>query len=196
MKALLLWLGLMVTVMGGQEDRLADIRKWYGQIQSAKPASKQEILFEAANEPLAGEMTVRKYAGGLMAITLGYGAGDHGGADEHYYFRNGELFFIFVEESTWRFTGEEGADGNPKVHTTLRELRYYLDGGKCFRLLDRKIAGPSTDDLEKKLRKMAQKSLKPGDDAVEIIQRGQTLAKAKNARDILKSFAAELEPAE
>lgn len=195
---MVLWLvvGWCGVLLAGAEERMAEIRNWYGAIQEAKPTSEKEILFEAADEPLAGEMTVRAYPGGLKAITLGYGAGDHGGASEHYYFRNGELFFIFVEESTWRFAGGEDAEGNPKIYVTLRENRYYLKDGKCFRFLTRGVEGIEDETMAAKLKKAPQEVLPPGDEVVEIIQRGQSLAKATTARDILKAFAADLEPAE
>ena len=178
------------------EGRMAEIRKWYDAVQEGKATAERGIKFEAKDEPLSGEVTVREYGEGLKAVTLSYSAGDHGGADEHYYYREGELFFVFLEQSMWVFAGQETPEGVSITRDTLTEQRLYLEKGACFRLLRREASGTDVEKVSALLKKAAQKEVKPDDETAEVIGRGQSLLTVKTAGEVLKVFAAELEPVE
>ena len=197
MKTLLIWISLGLVTMGWAEPeaRLKEIRKWYNAIQEGKVIVEKKIEFEAANEPLSGKVTIRDYKDGLKAITMSFGS-EHGGADQHFYYRDGELFFLFEEESVWRFTGEEDPEGVSIVMTILTENRYYWEGKKCIRKLTRTVSGTGEEKLPALLKKKEQKEEKPGDEITEILGFGESLLGAKTEAEVLKAFAAELEPAE
>ena len=190
-----LMMGVLSSVWAGEKERVADIRKWYEAVQEGKPKSEKKVKFEAANEPLAGEVTYREYADGLKAITISYSAGDHGGAEEHYYYRKGELFFAFLEQGSWRFDGQD-SKGESSTRDTLVEQRLYLEEGKCFRLLRRVVSGSDPEKLKALMKETPHKKEEPDDETAAIFRRGLALLETKTDAEVLKVFDADLVPAE
>jgi hypothetical protein len=176
--------------LAGPAERVTEIRGWYETIQKAKPTAERKIEFEAESEPLSGDCTIRAYDGGWQAITLSYAAGDHSGADEHFYFKDDTLFFVYVVSSSWQFA-EGSTDDKPKSKDTRTEDRYYYDGATCVRRLTRSATAGDAEKLPALVAKLDQKQTEPGEEAKELHTRAGQLRTAKKAADILKAFDAE-----
>lgn len=186
MKAAVLLPLLLITAAHAQEERVAEIRKWYQSVQDGKAANERKIAFEADGEPFSGDLVTREFKGGLKSVTVSYVAGDHGGSEEHYYFKDGELFFAFVVQSSWRFAG--GTEENPETEDTRKEIRYYFDGDACIRQLERSATDKNADKLAAAVAKLEQKKVEPGDDAETIRNRGIKLLAAKDAAAVMAAF--------
>ena len=188
---LLLASALVATsfTQAGPAERVTEIRGWYDAIQKAKPTAERKIEFESDSEPLSGDCTIRDYDGGWQAITLSYTAGDHGGADEHFYFKDGTLFFVYVVSSSWQFA-EGSTDDKPKTKDTRTEDRYYYDGATSIRRLTRSATAEDAEKLPAAVAKLEQKQADPGEEAKELQARAARLRTAKKAADVLKAFEA------
>lgn len=189
---LLLATALVTTSLtqAGPAERMTEIRGWYDTLQKAKPTAERKIEFESESDPLSGDCTIRDYDGGWQAITLSYAAGDHGGADEHFYFKNGTLFFAYVVSSSWQFA-EGSTDDKPQTKDTRTEDRYYYDGATCVRRLTRNATAEDAEKLPATVAKLEQKQADPGEEAKELQTRAAGLRDAKDAAAILKTFEAE-----
>ena len=184
----LMFLALIGVLQAEPGERVKEIRGWYQTLQDAKPTRERAIKFEAQDEPFAGTMTVREFAGGFAAVTASYGS-EHGGADEHLYFKDGELFFVYDVENAWHFIDafeENGIDS--KTAETRREKRFYFEGGKCIRQLARSLTEEDAGTLAAKLAKIESEEVEPGDEAAEFLIRGSLLLKATKPEDVLKAF--------
>ncbi|HEY1122068.1 MAG TPA: hypothetical protein VGE67_10730 [Haloferula sp.] len=182
---ILAFLALAVSAFAGPDERVADIRKWYDTVQKAKHTTERKIAFEAESEPLNGDVTVRDFDGGWKTVVASYGV-EHAGVDEHFYFKDGALFFAYVVSHYWRFH-PDSTDEKPKTIDTRTEDRYYYDGKTCVRRLTRS----ATEDVEKVdavVAKLEQKQVEPGDEAKALFERGGKLLVAKTGADVLASF--------
>jgi hypothetical protein len=197
MKTFLVWImtGLMSVMAANEATPLAKIRTWYHAIQEGKASGEEKIKFQVDNASLGGEMVIRDYADGLKAITISYSAGDHGSAVEHFYYRKGILFFVFLEQLHRSLTDELDAEGAPVTRDTRVEQRVYLEDGKYFRLLRRKATGKSTENVKKLLAETAQSKVEAGDGTAEYIRRGRGLLTAKTGAEVLKVFGPDMVPA-
>lgn len=182
---------LMVQVVSANpEEKVAEIRGWYAAIQNAKAESEVKTEFADDEEFLTGTRTVRKYAGNLTAMTVEWGAGDHGWAEEHYYFRNGELFFAYHVLSSWSFV-EGGTPEKPLTEDTRREIRYYFDGVECIRALTRSASARDASTLVKKIASVEQESIEVDADARSAPARAGKLLKATTDAAICAALEAE-----
>lgn len=201
MKIFLVWImtgmvsALMSVLAANEASALAEIKMWYFAIEEGKPSGEEKITFQWENASLAGEMVIRDYEEGLKTITISYSAGDQGSAVEHFYYRKGILFFVFLEQLHRRLTDELDAQGAPVTRETRVEQRIYLEDGKYFRLFRRKATGNSTEDIKKLLEETPQSKVEAGDGTAEYIQRGRSLLTAKNAAEVLQVFGPYMLPA-
>jgi len=184
----LAFFGFAATALAGPDEQVAEIRKWYDTIEKAKAANERKIAFEAKDEPLGGDVTIREFEGGWKTVTASYGEGDHGSADEHFYFKDGKLFFAYIVTTYWRFH-PDSTDEKPKTIDTRIEDRYYYDGKTCVRRLNRS-ATSERDKLAATIAKVEQKQIEPGNEAKTRLERGEKLLLAKTAADVLTVFEA------
>jgi len=180
------------VVSASPEERVREIRGWYAEIQNSKAESEVEREFSDGEEFLTGTRTVRKYPGKLTAMTVSWGAGDHGWAEEHYYFRNGELFFAYHVLGSWSFV-EGGTPEKPLTEDTRRELRCYFDGANCIRVLTRSAKARDASTLEKKIASVEQKSLEVDAEARSLPARAGKLLNATTDAAICAVLEAEEE---
>ena len=189
------WLTFLVMIgllHAEPEQRVQEVRGWYQKIEESTAIKQLEVKFEAENDPLFGNLTVREYADGLSAVTLSYVAGAHGGTDEYFYFKDGELFFVFEVDQSWRFSGGADASGEHAATIDTRiENRYYYDAGKCIRRLSRSAKAADAMKLPAMIAKVNSKQVEPGESASVLLKRAPMLLAAKNAKDVLASFGLE-----
>ncbi|MEM6278999.1 MAG: hypothetical protein AAF733_05940 [Verrucomicrobiota bacterium] len=128
------------------EDAVSAIRAKYNQIEGAK-LDEQVIEFAPEDDPSYGKVTKYYQNGQLVKANYVFGAGDHGGADETYYYENGQLFFIYVAQSSWRFTGRTLASGESETIDQLVEHRLYFLNGTLIRHLRKEVESTDYDAL-------------------------------------------------
>lgn len=182
---ILAFLALATVAIAGPDERVADIRKWYEAVQKVKHIAERKIEFEAESEPFSGDVTVRDFDDGWKTVVVSCG-GEHGGRDEHLYFKDGAIFFAYVVERYWRFH-PDSTDEKPKTLDTRTENRYYYDGKTCIRRLTRS----ATDDADKVqaiVGKLEQKQVEPGDEGKAMFERSGKLLVAKTGADVLAAF--------
>lgn len=180
-------MALALSALGGPEARVAEIREWYAAIQGGKPSAERKVEFEADDEPFSGTLVARDYAGGLKAVTVSYVAGDHGGSDEHYYFKDGVLFFVFEVRHRWQFA-PGGTPEQPRTEDTRTEVRYYFDAETCIRQLQRSASSDDAEKLPAILAGLEQRAVEPGEEAERIRVRGGKLRGADAADAVLAAF--------
>ncbi|MEM1443171.1 MAG: hypothetical protein AAGF67_12570 [Verrucomicrobiota bacterium] len=128
------------------EDAVSDIRAKYNQIEGGK-LDKQVIEFAPEDDPSYGKVTKYFQNGQLVKANYVFGAGDHGGADETYYYHNGQLFFIYVAQSSWRFTGNTLSNGESETIDSMVEHRLYFQNGNLIRHLRKEVESTNYDAL-------------------------------------------------
>jgi hypothetical protein len=170
-------------ISGASAERIDDIRAWYAKIQESKALSEKKTEFATEDEMLTGTRTVRQYAGKMTAMTVEWGAGDHGSSVEHYYFKDGELFFAFIQNYSWTFV-EGGTPEQPATQDSVTENRYYFDGETCIRALTRSASVKDASELEKKIAKVEQKTVEPDANALSAPARAVNLLGAASAEAI------------
>jgi hypothetical protein len=186
---------LMVVATGfavaGVEDRVAAIRKWYAQIEAAKADSTKSLKFDAAeNGPFSGDAVIRWYPGGLASVTVNCSYGDHDSQTDHYYYRNGKLFFMYQVATYWQFS-EGSTDTNPKTKDTRTEGRYYFDGDTCVRQLMRTATSSNGEELAKILSKKEQTSQEPDPFAASLPAKAAVLLDATRGQEIIDLYLSE-----
>lgn len=81
----------------------------------------------------AGQLNFYSYQGELRLVRHDYSAGDHFGATENYYVKDGELYFAFIENVAWSFDAEYPSE-DPTVPPTkdeITEYRYYYHAAQA-----------------------------------------------------------------
>ena len=180
-------LALTTVVFAGPDERVAEIRKWYDTVQGAKRTAERKIAFEAEGEPLSGDVAIRDYDGGWKMVLVSYGAGDHAGIEEKFYFKDGKLFFAHIVTSYWRFH-PDSTDEKPKTIDTRTEDRYYYEDKTCVRRLTRSATSAEADKLPAIVAKLEQKQIEPGEEAKSERERAEKLLAAKTEADVLAAF--------
>ncbi|GAA5483244.1 hypothetical protein [Haloferula sargassicola] len=187
-KILCLFVASIALASAEVEDRIAQIRKWYAAIDDGKPVSEKTLKFEQEGDPFSGTVSIRHFPDGLAAVTVDYVAGDHGGGTDHYYFRNGDVFFIYLVGQSWRFA-EGGTPDKPVTEDTRREDRYYYDEeGKCVRHLSRAATSKDPDALPTILSQKKQEDVPPDVEAEFHAGRAKPLLNAATAQEVLEIY--------
>jgi hypothetical protein len=124
------------------EDAVTQIRARYNEIEAASLRSGS-LEFEATDGPESGKL-VRYYQGQeLVKAVLTYSLGDHGGAEESYYYSQGQLCFVYAVSSSWKFTGQTLANGESETVDESAEQRIYFRDGQMIRDLLKVVQVPS-----------------------------------------------------
>jgi len=169
------------------EDRVKEIRAWYAEIEAASKKG-EEIKFEAQDEPLSGTLTHFRKDGKLIKSVLSYTDGDHGGADERFYFHDGRLVFIHVTNSSWRFTGETLPNGQSETMDEVTEFRIYLHDGKVIRNLTKTAIVKSGQDMAKALKDAENKPTQEKEHEQAVLERAGKVGALKDGASVMKLF--------
>jgi hypothetical protein len=177
-------------VRGDDEAALKQIRELYAKIDQGKPVKTTEIKFEVEGDPMEGTITRFTYEGGLSAIKLSYVAGDHGGADEHFYFTGDKLFFIFVKDQSWSF-GPDSTNEKPTSIDRLTETRYYLQEGRSLRALSRTTQGSDAEKLPALIAKEENKEIEPDERLQLLLGRAKAMRTVATGKEAAAFFEKE-----
>jgi hypothetical protein len=175
---------LQTTRADEVDDAVKGIRVAYNAIEAAK-LREETVEFESEDDPVSGSCTRYFKGDELVKIRIIYTQGDHGGADENYYYTVGELFFAYVSESSWAFTGEENADGEGETMDTVREHRVYFANGSLLGHLAKEASAKDEQALKGLLAKAENKPFKDEEVTGRIYQFGNALPGAKTAAELI-----------
>lgn len=173
------------------EAAAKNARALYTKIQAQKPVTTQEIPFDLKGDPMEGTITRYTFQDGLSAIALSYIAGDHGTRSEHFYFKDGKLFFILTKDNYWNFANP-GADGQPTTKDTLVETRYYLNAEEhCLRALRRSATAGDGTKLPTLIAQQRNEVVDPNPRFPRLLEKGKGLFlvnRGAMASDFFESF--------
>lgn len=165
------------------EDAVKDIRAKYNQIEGWKKRA-QKIEFESDAEPFFGTLT-RYYSGeNIVKIDFSYTAGDHGGADESYYYHNGQLIFIYTADTYWSFTGNTLPSGESETKDTLIEQRLYFSNNQLIRHLRKEVNSTNPEALKGLVAKAENQPHQDPETANRLFLRGVKLPFVSSGREI------------
>ncbi len=166
------------------EDAVTQIRARYNEIEAASLRSAS-LNFEATDGPESGKLT-RYYQGQEMVkAVLTYSLGDHGGAEESYYYSQGQLCFVYAASSSWRFTGRTLANGESETADESAEQRIYFRDGQMIRDLRKIVQVPSGKSASQLLK--AEKNQPHSDPETEsrVWRWGQGLPTITTPQEVL-----------
>ena len=145
-------LGPVVLHAAPTEEVVAGIRSKFNAIENASLKS-ETIRFAPQDDPMEGTLKRYFHNGELVKIDFSYTEGDHGGADETYYYSGGQLFFVFITDSSWGFTGKTLSNGESETVDTFREHRLYIAGNNVVRYLLKSASSNNPEGGPKALAK-------------------------------------------
>lgn len=192
--------GVLFLLRGGiaapdpTEAEVARIRKHYAEVEALQDLRQEDIEFQCPGDPMQGVLTrrSRRDTEEIVRLDLGYLAGDHGGADEMYYYRKNKLFFVLETASWWGFDGKKEG----QTLDTMRERRYYFADGGCIKVLEKKVSSGKPEELKHLIAKEENRELDLAEEATkkmvaEILKKANSLPKLTDAKALAKFFCGE-----
>ncbi len=189
---------LMIPLIGGlllassqadEKSQIAQIRKWYGEVENNKALKKTSYKTNEDETPHVGGLTRYETKAGELKKLIHDSYGEHGSSTVMFYFNNGKLFFVYEFTEEWRFTGEETAEGQSKTVTIGREYRYYFHNGKCIRALSKTVQTGDGGKVRKLLQKAKNELMAHHDTAPNLLRQAEAFSKMKSAEELEKYFS-------
>tara|TARA_R110002096_G_scaffold301473_1_gene496377 strand:- start:1207 stop:1821 length:615 start_codon:yes stop_codon:yes gene_type:complete len=165
------------------EDAVTDIRGKYNQIEGANMQSNR-IAWESDQEPASGTLVKYFSNGSVAKIHFSFAEGDHGGSDEYYYYWNGQLFFSFVTQSYWKFSGQTLANGESGTTDIAVEHRLYFSNGSLIRHLKKEAESANASALSGILAKKDNQNYQDLDLSNAVLSRGTRAPSVSNGSGI------------
>lgn len=166
------------------ESAVKQIRADYNATENAKLKS---VIIKL--DPDAETAELKKYfLNGALVKMVFISGGDHGVATDSYYFKNGNLYFIYQSGGGWSF------DPNGPEGTTIdtgREQRIYIQGGQVIRHLVKEVASRDANQITRLLGKAANKPVHQPESANALINAGYSLANVNTKGDLERYFYAQ-----
>ena len=154
----LLTFGLLSTsIIQAQNDPIAQIKMQYAAIEGTKNLKK--VSFSA--EVPGGELDIAQFLqadGTLKKLVLNLSS-EHYSATETYYYNNGQVFFVFETQYSWRFSAKSTPE-KPVTLDSAFQYRYYVHNGQVIKLLEKTAQPEQGDKLNALLSKAANKAQK------------------------------------
>lgn len=166
------------------ESAISQIRADYNATESARLKSVVIKLDEDAET-----IDLKKYFlnGALVRMVLTSG-GDHGASTDSYYFKDGNLYFVYQSAGGWSFdsSGPEGS-----TIDTGSEQRIYYQGGQVIRHLVKEVSSRDGNQIAKLLAKADNKTVHQPESATVFMNSGYRLANVNTKADLDRYFYAE-----
>lgn len=134
------------------EEIIKKIRSDYNRVENASLQS-ETFHYASSDDPMEGMLTRYYLEDELVKIHFSYVAGDHGGAEETYYYDQGDVFFIYISDSSWSFTGKTLASGESETIDTFRQHRVYVAGNQAVRYLLKTASSKNPEEGPERLAK-------------------------------------------
>ncbi|MEC5126538.1 hypothetical protein VSU19_07255 [Verrucomicrobiales bacterium BCK34] len=159
------------------ETAVSQIRANYNATENAK---LQSVIIKL--DPDAETFELKKYfLNGALVKMVFISGGDHGAYTDSYYFKNGNLYFIYQSGGGWSF------DPNGPEGTTIdtgREQRIYFKDGQVIRHLVKEVASRDYNEITKLLGKAANKPVHQPEAANALMNAGYRLANVNTKADL------------
>lgn len=179
--ATLLLSGMAATSSTAQTDaRIAEIRQLYSTIESGE--LKRQVIKDP-DEAVPTTLTRYSLKNETVKIVLETGS-DHGLSTASYYYHEGELFFAYLVDESWRFTGKQKPDGESETIDVRRETRLYFDGKKGIHSLEKEVKDTDPDALRKKIAKEANQSFSDPERVAEARETGEALLPIRSRAEL------------
>lgn len=173
-----LFLSLSLLPADEIEDRIKVIRADYNATESAKDLTSKTI--EIDDGGIVAKLTRYENAGELVKLVYTSGS-DHGGATDYFYFKNGELYFIYQSQGYWSFDpkGGEGA-----TIDTGREQRLYFNGDQVIRHLAKEVKTSDPNAVSKLLSETENQSIHDPEAATGLRNAAERLKKIRTEAEL------------
>lgn len=189
--ALFTGVGLCADDKAGVEAEVARIRQYYAEVEALRELKKEDLEFNCPGDPMEGVLTrrSRRDTGKVVRLDLGYLAGDHGGSDEMYYYREGQVFFVLLADSWWQFSGKKEGE----TIDSMRERRFYFSKGKCIRILEKKVTAKKPELLRGQIgkaenRELDLSSVSSKEMVSKVLEKALALPQLEDAKAVTKFF--------
>lgn len=166
------------------EEKIREIRSLYNTIESAQLTSRK-VEFEGQDEPIVASCTTYMRGEEVVKVHLSHG-GDHFASDEYFYYRGGELAFVYATDGSWRFTGETLPNGEGETIDGVVEHRVYVEGGAILRHLTKEASSKKADEVGALLAKAENRPGTDAERAASLVARGKSAAGIRTGADVGK----------
>lgn len=156
------------------EDRIQSIRAEYRATENAELTAREISLDDGGELP---KLTKYRDLAGKIVKMVFVSGGDHGGATDYFYFKDGELYFIYQSQSYWSFD-PKGGEG--VTIDTGREQRIYYDGDRVVRHLVKEVQTGKADAVAALLAKAENQSVEDPEAATGLRNAGYRLLKVED----------------
>ncbi|MDF1737799.1 MAG: hypothetical protein P1U86_01470 [Verrucomicrobiales bacterium] len=166
------------------ETAVKQIRADYNATENAK---LKTVVIKLPEDAEVVELKKYFMNGALVKMVFTTG-GDHGAVTNSYYFKNGDLYFVYQSSGGWSFdpTGPEGT-----TIDTGGEQRIYYQGGLAIRHLVKKVASRDGNQITKLLAKADNKAVNDPEAANGLMNAGYRLANVNTRADLDRYIYAE-----
>ena len=177
---------LAVGLQADEKSQIAQIRKWYAEIEADK--SLKKTSYKSGEEPHTVMLTRHvSVAGELKKLSLQAG-GEHGHGSTTYYFHKGQLFFVYDASESWYITGGN-EDGTETESIDIgRQYRYYFHDGKCIRALGKTVQTKDGAKLRELMKKAENEPISYHETAPKVLRKAMALSKIKSRAELEKYF--------
>ncbi|PQA93005.1 hypothetical protein B0A69_12640 [Chryseobacterium shigense] len=157
-----------------------EIKKEYNNIQTKLKAKKltSTSFNYNCNDEISGKVTYYSDEGEIRMIEHSYDENSHFGSTEQYFVKEGNLFFIFKEDTVWNFDG--GTPEKPITKDDITESRIYIQNNKPVKCLEKQYSIRSNTSGKPSPDKISNKETQCHID--ELIKTYQSLLKNKDKK--------------
>lgn len=165
------------------EQQVKDIRVWYDQIEADRGLKKTEIQ---ADREFPYDPKLIRYVGpkGEIRKLVVELQSDHGSTQESYYFRKGELFFIYAVDSFWQFSGSVQKQREPETIDVESQLRFYFHQGRCIRALEKQAESQDATQLKTLIQKAENKPIELSPSVMVYQKKASALTSIRTVKDL------------
>jgi hypothetical protein len=166
------------------ETAISQIRADYNATENAR---LKTVVIKLPEDAEVIELKKYFLNGALVKMVFTAG-GDHGASTDSYYFKNGDLYFVYQSTGGWSF------DSNGPEGTTIDtggEQRIYYQGGRAIRHLVKKVSSRDGNQIIKLLGKADNVIVSDPDPANGLMNAGYRLANVNSQADLDRYIYAE-----
>lgn len=165
-------------------DPIEEIKKEYAVLQTqlkAKKLSSKSFNYNC-NDERSGKVTFYSDQKEIRIIEHSYDEYSHFGSTEQYFIKDGNLFFIFKEDTAWNFDG--GTPEKPITKDDITESRIYIQNNKPIKCLEKQYSIRSNAAEKPSPEKIPGKEVQCNTD--ELMKTYQSLLKNKDQKGEIK----------
>lgn len=165
-------------------DPIDEIKKEYTRLQTqlnAKKLTSTDFTYNCDDE-ITGKVTFYSDNQGIRMIEHSYDEQSHFGSTEQYFIKDGNVFFIFKEDTVWNFDG--GTPEKPITKDDITESRIYIQNNKPIKCLEKKYSIRSDEKSKPSPDKIPGKETPCHVD--ELMKTYQSLLKNKDKKGEIK----------